>query len=127
MDILDEIYNGLIADEYIYEQAFGRIKFYEYPATGDVVNPHIVIDPIDPPSPDDFADNKWTTLDYLVQIDVWTKNRKLTDAVADKVRVVMWERFGFKQNAGPKEYDEGVFRDARRYRGKLHRHDFENL
>lgn len=127
MDILDEIHKMLIGDDYIKSQATGRIKFYEYPAAGEVNNPYIVIDPIGPPDPSDFADNKWTKLDYLVQIDVWTRNRKLTDSIAEKVRDLMWNRFGFSQKAGPKEYDEGVFRDARRYRGTLYREDFDNL
>lgn len=127
MDILNEIYNALIADPYINDQALGRIKFYEYPESGEVDKPHIVIDPIDSPTPSDFADNTWTTLDYLVQIDVWTRNRKTTDSMADRIRDVMWKRFGFKHQSGPKEYNQGVFRDARRYRGKLYRHDFENL
>lgn len=121
------IYNTLIADDYIKKQAFGRIKFYEYPATGDVNGPYIVIDPIDSPTPSDFADNKWTKLDCLIQIDVWSPDRKLTDSVANKVRDVIWENFGFKQNAGPKEYADRVFRDARRYHGKLYRNDFENI
>lgn len=127
MDILDEIYQALIADEHIKKQAFGRIKFYEYPETGDVNNPYIVIDPIDAPTPTDYADGKWTKLDYLIQIDVWSKDRKITDFIADRIRAIMWERFGFAQQSGPKEYDEGVFRDARRYRGTLYREDFEKL
>ncbi|MFD2628786.1 tail completion protein gp17 [Oceanobacillus kapialis] len=127
MDILQEVYNALDADDYIKEQALGRIKYYEYPATGDVDNPYIVIDPIDPPTPADFADNNWTKLDYLLQIDVWSRDRKLTDQIADKVRDIMWKQFGFPQTAGPKEYADGVFRDARRYRGTLYREDFDSL
>ncbi|PWU68316.1 tail completion protein gp17 [Gracilibacillus dipsosauri] len=127
MDILDEIYEALIADAYIKEQTLGRIKFYEYPETGDVDNPYIVIDPIDTPTPSQYADDQWTKLDFLLQIDIWSHNRKLTESIADKVRDVMWDTFGFAQRAGPKEYDQGVFRDARRYRGSLYREDFNNL
>ncbi|WP_330948895.1 hypothetical protein [Virgibacillus sp. MG-45] len=126
MDILDEVYNALIADEYIQLNVVGRIKFYEYPETGDVSKPFIIIDPLGPPTPSDYADNTWTKLDYLLQVEVWSPNRKLTDAVADKVRDIMWEQFGFAQKTGPKEYDKGVFRDARRYRGKLYRSDFKD-
>lgn len=127
MDILDEVYDALIADSYIKEQALGRIKFYEYPETGEIDNPHIVIDLLDAPTPADYADGKWTKLDYLIQIDVWSKDRKITDSIADRIRAIMWGRFGFAQQSGPKEYDEGVFRDARRYRGTLYREDFEKL
>ncbi|SHI02195.1 DUF3168 domain-containing protein [Virgibacillus chiguensis] len=133
MDILDKVYEALIADDYIKKQTYDetveeyRIKFYKYPATGDVDNPYIVIDPIDSPAPADYADNQWAKLDFLLQIDVWSRDRKLTDSVANRIRNIMWETFGFAQKAGPKEYDEGVFRDARRYRGKLYRDDFDSL
>lgn len=127
MDILDVAYKALIADDYIRQHCFSRIKFYEYPETGEVDEPYIIIDPVDAPSPIDFADNKWIKLDYYLQIDVWSPDRKLTDAIADKIRDVVWDKFGFPQKPGPKEYDKGVFRDARRYRGSLYRDDFNNL
>ncbi|KPH76072.1 hypothetical protein [Oceanobacillus caeni] len=127
MDILSIIYNHLIADEYIKEQAFGRIKYYEYPETGDVINPHIVLDPLDDGSPINFADNTWTKLDFLIQIDVWTKNRTITLNLANTIRDTMWNELGFKQIKGPNEYDEGVFRKADRYRGTLYREDFDSL
>ncbi|UOQ85692.1 DUF3168 domain-containing protein [Gracilibacillus salinarum] len=127
MDILDMVYKALIADAYIYDQAFGRIKFYEYPETGDVDNPYIVIDPIDTPTPSQYADDQWTKLDFLLQIDVWSRDRKLTEEISDKIRDVIWKTFRFAQRAGPKEYDQGVFRDARRYRGSLYREDLNNL
>ncbi|WP_182200092.1 DUF3168 domain-containing protein [Paraliobacillus salinarum] len=127
MDILDMIYDALIADDYINTNAAGCIKFYEYPETGDMTGAYIVIDPMDTPTTIVFADDTWTRLDFLLQIDVWSKDRKLTDKLADKVRDLIWEHFGFRQTAGPKEYDKGVFRDARRYRGSLYREDFNNL
>ncbi|GAA5416197.1 hypothetical protein Pryu01_01229 [Paraliobacillus ryukyuensis] len=127
MDILDMVYDALIAETYIKDNAEGRIKFYEYPETGDVSGVFVVIDPVDPPTPIDFADNKWTKLDYYLQIDVWSRDLKLTDSIADKIRDVIWNQFGFRQTAGPKEYDQGVFRDARRYRGSLYIEDFNNL
>lgn len=123
MDVLNLIYNALIADEYIKEQAYRRIKYFEYPETGDITAPFIIIDPINAPDPSDFADDTWLTIDCLLQIEVWSKNRIVTNTIADKVRDVMWAQLGFKQQSGPQEYDEGVFRDARRYRGKIYRDD----
>jgi len=40
----------------------------------------------------------------------------------------MWN-FGFHQGTGPDEWDEetGIYRDARRYRGKLYRDDLDTL
>lgn len=124
--MMDAIYQALIADSYIAEQAAGRIKYYQYPATGDVTGPYIIIDPLDVPTPDDFADDTWLTDDYLYQVEVWSKNRKTTEALADRVRKILWT-LGFKQGSGMQEYDEGIFRDARRYRGKFYRGDFDSL
>jgi len=117
--MLDKIYQALIADPFIAEQAAGRIKFYEYPATGDVSGAYIIIDPISPPIPDDYADDEWLTDTYLVQIDVWTKSRKLTEKLAGHVRKAMWS-ISFAQKGGIPEYDGGIFRDARHYRGKVY-------
>lgn len=127
MDILEKVYESLVADDYIKEQALGRIKYYEYPETGDVDNPYIVIDPIDAPKPSDYADDNWTKYDCLLQVDVWTRNRKITGSIADQIRDVMWDVFGFSQQSGPNEYDEGIYRDARRYRGTVYRDDFDSL
>lgn len=89
MDMLDKIYQELIIDEYIKEQASGRIKFYEYLATGDVTGPYIVIDPLSPPIPSDYGDNEPISDEYLYQVDVWTKNRKTTKEIAKRVQAVM--------------------------------------
>ncbi|WP_117161341.1 DUF3168 domain-containing protein [Paraliobacillus sp. X-1268] len=127
MDILSIVYNHLITDDFIKSKAFERIKYYEYPETGDVDNPFIIIDPLDGGEPINFADNTWTKIDFLIQIDVWSHNRLETLNLANAIRNVMWNKFGFAQRPGPKEYDQGVFRDARRYRGFLYREDFNNL
>jgi hypothetical protein len=126
MDILGLIYDALIANEFILYQAKGRIKYYEYPEAGDVKNPFIIIDPLDVPSPKDFADNTWLSNDCLLQIDVWTKNRTTTKELAENVQKVMWD-IGFRQNGGIDQWDKdtGIFRDARRYRGKLYRDDLD--
>lgn len=120
MDILDKVYETLIADDYIEEKAYGKIKYYDYPAVNEFDDPQIIIDPLDAPSPADYADDYWMTYDYLLQIEVWSNNRKLLQGLADRIRESMWQ-LGFHQNSGTKEYDGGIFRDARRYRGKLYR------
>lgn len=127
MDVLPMIYEALLADDFIKEQASGRIKYFEYPETGNLKAPYIVIDPIDVPEPKVFADNTWLSYDCLFQIDVWSNNRIITNTLADKVRDVMWNQFGFSQKSGPQEYDKGVYRDARRYRGKIYRNDLDGL
>lgn len=122
------IYNALLSDEYIKGQAEGRIKFYEYPPTGDLTGPYIVIDPLGPPQSADYGDNKPITDDYLYQIDVWTKNRLVTKELSKRVQKVM-RSIGFGLFAGDvDEYDKdtGIYRDARRYRGKAYTEEFES-
>jgi len=119
----DLIYNALIANETIAEKADGRIKYYEYPETGDVSQPHIVIDPLDAPLPADYADNTWLTWDYLFQLDVWTKDRQLTNTLMKEVNKTLWD-IGFHQSGGTGDEwdkDTGIFRQAKRFRGKIYR------
>lgn len=128
MDVMMIIYNSLMEDDYIKGQAKGRIKFYGYPETGDVVSPYIVIDPLGPPLPTDYADNEPLTDDYIYQIDVWTKSRTTTKELAKRVSKVM-RSLGFGYFAGGvDDYDDetGIFRDARRYRGKAYTDEYNN-
>ncbi|WP_409297752.1 tail completion protein gp17 [Peribacillus sp. SCS-26] len=128
MDMMMVIYNALLADSYIKDQAAGRIKFYEYPIAGDISGPCIVIDPLGPPQSADYGDDDPITDDYLYQIDVWTKNRLTTKELAGRVGKVM-RSLGFGYFAGSvDEYDKdtGIYRDARRYRGKAYTDEFES-
>lgn len=118
-----KIYNAFLAEPLIQSKVNERIKFYEYPAAGDVSGPCIVIDPIAPPLPGDYADNSWLTDDYLFQIEVWSNSLEDTEAIAKQIRSTMWKELGFSQTGtGVDEWDPdtGVFRDARRYRGKTY-------
>jgi hypothetical protein len=116
-----KVYEVLKTSNLIREKVGNRIKFYEYPPTDKVQGVYIVIDPIDTPRPGDYADNQWLTDEYFYQIDVWSKNLQDTQAVAKEVRQIMWTEIGFAQDStGPDEFDKetGIYRDARRYRGK---------
>ncbi|MCA1058117.1 DUF3168 domain-containing protein [Rossellomorea aquimaris] len=116
-----KIYNALLADPVINTMVNGRIKFYEYPASGDVTGPYIIIDPLSPPLAGDFADNKWLTDSYLFQIEVWSKSLEDTTTCAKQVRNVMWKILGFSElSTGVDEYDSdlSIYRVARRYKGK---------
>jgi hypothetical protein len=119
--LIYKIYEAFLSDSLIQSKVGERIKFYEYPAAGDVTGPRIVIDPIAPPLPGDYADNTWLTDDYLYQIEVWSKSMEDTESIAKQIRKVMWKVLGFAQTGtGVNEWDQdtGVYRDARRYRGK---------
>lgn len=118
-----KISDALLADPLIQEKVGSKIKFYEYPATGDVSGSYIIIDPLDVPRPSDYADNKWLTEDYLFQIEVWSKSLADRDAVAKQIRKVMLDKLGFVQSGGGVdewEKDLNIYRDARRYRGKAY-------
>ncbi|MBM7605985.1 hypothetical protein JOC75_004013 [Metabacillus crassostreae] len=116
-----KIYNALLEDPVIIEKVGTKIKFYEYPASGDVTSTHIIIDPLDVPIPSDYADNKWLTEDFLFQIEVWSLNLADTLEIAKQIRKIMWN-LNFSQGSGIDEYDKdfGIYRDARRYRGKVY-------
>ena len=85
MDVLGMIYHALMANPTIKEKAYGRIKFYEFPETGEVKAPFIIIDPLDVPIPKDYADNTWLAYDCLLQIDVWSKKRTATRELSEKI------------------------------------------
>lgn len=123
-----KVYDALTADGYISKKVGNNIKFYEYPEAKDIKETHIIIDPLDAPLPGDYADDKWLTDDYMFQIDVWSKDMDEVNVIASKVREIMWQ-LNFRQIDGMDEYDKDydVFRDARRYRGKAYREDFNNL
>lgn len=125
MDALNRIYEALSSDALIASKVETRIKYYTYPETGDVTKPYIVIDPLMPPVPGDYADNNWMTEEHLIQIDIWSKSREEKDKLGERIRMVM-KNIGFYQSGGGvDEYDKDVkiYRDARRYLGKFYRND----
>jgi hypothetical protein len=119
--MLDSIYSVLKTSSLIQQKVESRIKFYEYPPTETVQGVYIVIDPLDTPRPGDYADNEWLTDEYFYQIDVWSKSRIDTKEIAKEVRNILRKELGFSQyGTGVDEWDRetGIYRDARRYRGK---------
>ncbi len=125
MDILDAIYQVVEADPYISEQVENRIKYYEYPESGAVDKPYMVLEEVQTPQPSSFADGTWLTLDVHVHVEIWSPNRTTTRLLAEKVRDLIWEKFKLPQKGGHTEYDNKVFRDARRYQGLVYREDLE--
>jgi len=125
MDALKRISEALSSDPLIAAKVETRIKYYVYPDTADVTKPYIVIDPLRPPVPDDYADNDWMTETHLIQIDVWAKTRADKDLLGNQIQLVM-KTVGFYQSgSGVDEYDKDVqiYRDGRRYLGKFYRDD----
>lgn len=129
MDIMMKIYNTLMEDPYINQQAAGRIKFFEYPSTSNISQPFIIIDSLSPPIDTDFADDEPLLEEYLYQIDVWTKNRKLTKELARHVKKALRSEGFYYFAGGVDEYDKetGIYRDARRFRKKVYSEDIKTL
>lgn len=123
-----EIEDKLKQDSYIKEHVADRIKAYQYPKPEDLRAPHIIIDPLNVPVPNDFADDIWLTDDFLYQIEVWSHDYKITKEVSHRIRLALWD-IGFGQQEGTDEYDDdfSIYRDARRYRGKAYRKDFNKI
>ena len=120
MDALKIVYNAFISDEIISADAAGRIKYYELPENMAITEGvYIMIQPLDVPTPADFADNVYLKYDILLQIETWSKSRSLTKKIANRIEAVLWD-LGLLQTGGLDEYDAEIFRDARRYRGKFY-------
>ena len=127
--MLDYMHSLLIADSVINEYVGNRIKFYEYPPTGDFSGTYIVFDPIDTNQIGDYADGIYLTEDSLVQVDIWSDNRKTRDLVAKRLRKILVDDNGFSETTGPDEWDKEtkIFRIARRYGMKEYREDLDSL
>lgn len=125
MDMLNKIYEALRSDAFILEKVEERFKYYTYPETGDVKKPYIIITPLSPPDPGDYADNHWLTEESLIQIDVWAKTRLDKDLLGAQIQNVMWSMGFGKSGTGIDEHDKEVdiFRDGRRYNCKIYTHE----
>lgn len=126
------VYNALKDDEvirqYIESDTDGlRMRLYKYPETADVSGPFIVIDSIINGLPSNFSDDTWVSYDYLIHIEVWTPKRDDTINISNRITHVLWEELNFKQNDSTEEFDLGIYRDARRYEGQLHRSDLKDI
>lgn len=131
-DVLDMIYNILSNDEvirqYVESDTDGlRIKYFTYPETADMSGNWIVLESLLNALPSSYSDATWVTYEYLAHVEVWSKSRQDNLLLATRIRDLLWKELGFKQNDSIDEYDEGIYRDARRYEGVLHRHDIDKL
>jgi hypothetical protein len=136
MDVMMDLHNALTADTYIKEQTGYtnkgktnfRIKFFEYPETGNLAGPYIIIDSLTPPLDSDYGDDEPITEEYLYQVDVWTKDRNVTKELARRVKKVLRANGFYYFAGGVDEYDPDtkIFRDARRFRGKVYTEEFRD-
>lgn len=119
IDILNVIYTTLSKNDIIHTTCEERIKYYDFPGTGDYTKTFLLIIPLDVPIPTNFSSNEAVWEDFLVQIDVQSDNRLIVKQIQEEVRKEM-KRIGFGQLAGGlDEYfpETGQFVDARKYSG----------
>lgn len=125
MGELGRIYDALIADPIIQDRVGDRIKFYEYPETGEVIDVMIIIDPLSEPIESEYGDDEPIAEKFPIQVDVWSKDADLTDLVMKQVNKVLRGIGYYYDSPGPKEYDSGIFRSVRRYTGTYYTSYFE--
>ncbi|KAA9520750.1 DUF3168 domain-containing protein [Listeria monocytogenes] len=119
IDILNIIYTTLSKNDIIHTTCEERIKYYDFPSTGDSNKTFLLIIPLDVPVPTNFSSNEAMWEDFLVQIDVQSDNRLIVKQIQEEVRKEM-KQIGFGQLAGGlDEYfsETGRFVDARKYSG----------
>ncbi|EGI0459285.1 DUF3168 domain-containing protein [Listeria monocytogenes] len=119
IDILNVIYTTLSKNDIIHTTCEERIKYYDFPSTGDSNKTFLLIIPLDVPVPTNFSSNEAMWEDFLVQIDVQSDDRLIAKKIQDEVRKEM-KQIGFGQLAGGlDEYfpETGRFVDARKYSG----------
>lgn len=122
--LITKLEDAIKSNPLIGEKVDNRIKFYQYPDSSDLdIGSYIVVDPLEPPTPREYADNKWLTEDQLFQIEVWSRNPIDGEGIANLIQKTLWNGLGcLNVGSGTKEYDKdlNVFRDARRYRVKAY-------
>ncbi|ECB9551382.1 DUF3168 domain-containing protein [Listeria monocytogenes] len=119
IDILNVIYTTLSKNDIIHTTCEERIKYYDFPGTGDSNKTFLLIIPLDVPVPTNFSSNEAMWEDFLVQIDVQSDDRLTVKQIQEEVRKEM-KQIGFGQLAGGlDEYfpETGQFVDARKYSG----------
>ena len=127
-DITMKIYEAITDNKEIMSHVpKNNIKFFDYPNAQEIKDVVIVIDPLDTPTPSDYADNDNLTYEYFYQIDVFVKQKQgvngrvLSDRLVFLLQRIMWEELGFGETSSMKpEYikDFNLYRQAKRFEGK---------
>lgn len=117
-DMLKTLKKYLLNDVTINRYCNDRVRAYDIPETANRTDTNILIIPLIPPTPSNYASDKNLTTDYLYQIDVRSKSYDETKLVSEAVRLVMKD-IGFGQQDGTDQYDKDLkaYFETRRYRG----------
>ncbi|WP_348922075.1 hypothetical protein [Enterococcus rotai] len=125
-DMLMIIYNQLLTNAVVKDKVTSdRIKFYDYPETGDVDNPFIVISPLGVPSGSVIGSDKELSLRFSYQIDVQGKDRLAVKQIQNAVKITMGNLRYVQLPEGIDTYfnETKRFLDARRYRKNTELYD----
>lgn len=126
------VYNILKEDDVIKDYCTSdrdglKIRYFTYPETADMSGNWIILEPIINEKPSNLADDTWVTYDYMLHVEVWSRDRESNRLVASRVRKLLSDKLKFIQDDDIDEHDLGIYRDARRYKGTLHRSDLETI
>ncbi|GMQ73516.1 hypothetical protein [Tetragenococcus halophilus] len=127
-DITMKMYEAIMNnEEFMSHVDKNNIKFFDYPNANEIQDVAVVIDPLDTPTPADYADNDNMTFEYFYQVDVFVKQkpgmngRVLSDKLVFLLQRIMWERLGFNETSSIKpEYNKefNLYHQAKRFEGK---------
>ena len=97
------------------------VYFYQVEETDEesINLPFIVINSLDPYSPRSFASNNYFNQNFVVQIDVESKEDSITKLVANEITKELFKHYLFKLDGGLDEFfiETQRFVDSRRYEG----------
>ncbi|MCG1448830.1 hypothetical protein K4R64_01315 [Staphylococcus epidermidis] len=120
-DIFEYIEKVLNSNAIVNEHVGNRIFFYQVEETDEesINLPFIVINSLDPYSPCSFASNNYFNQNFVVQIDVESKDDSITKLVANEITKELFKHYLFKLDGGLDEFfiETQRFVDSRRYEG----------
>ena len=120
-DIFEYIEKVLNSNAIVNEHVGNRIFFYQVEETDEesINLPFIVINSLDPYSTRSFSSNNYFNQNFVVQIDVESKEDSITKLVANEITKELFKHYLFKLDGGLDEFfiETQRFVDSRRYEG----------
>ncbi|MDK3656264.1 hypothetical protein O0A22_11660 [Staphylococcus pseudintermedius] len=135
-DLLTEVYEALSNDAVISKYLKqSDIKFFDYPNANNIKSNVIVVDEIISPSFKVYADNNPLTYEYVIQIDVFSKQNSndvnaslVSREVILRVSKIMWQQFRFAEfNTMRPEFikNYNLYRQSKQFRGQKYIDEME--
>ncbi|MCS4486384.1 hypothetical protein [Staphylococcus americanisciuri] len=125
IDILTHVYNLLKADERLSQKVSSNdIKFNKTPDAQNLLQPTIIIDDYDDPTPETHADGDRIAYNYAFQIDVYVNVSKkynariLRNEISNLISEILWnaDKIKLVANLGNDFNSQfSLYRSTRRY------------